>query len=40
MSAGFREIGDDKNALDQQQREEMLATIDADSLAAERASAR
>ena len=37
ISAGFREIGDDKNALDQQQREEMLATIGADSLAAERA---
>lgn len=36
-SEGFREIGDDKNALDQRQREEMLATIDADSLAAERA---
>ena len=37
MSAGFREIGDDKNALDQRQREEMLATIDADDLAAQRA---
>jgi hypothetical protein len=36
ISAGFREIGDDKHALDQQQREEMLATISADSLAAER----
>jgi hypothetical protein len=35
--AGFREIGDDKNALDQQQRETLLATIDADSLSAERA---
>jgi hypothetical protein len=37
ISAGFREIGDDKNVLDQQQRETMLATIGADSLAAERA---
>lgn len=38
ISAGFREIGDDdKNALDERQRAEMLATIDADSLAAERA---
>jgi hypothetical protein len=37
IRAGFREIGDDKNALDQRQREEMLATISADSLAAERA---
>jgi hypothetical protein len=37
MSAGFREIGDDKNALDERQRAEALATIDADSLAAERA---
>jgi hypothetical protein len=36
ISAGFREISDG-NALDQQQREAMLATIDADSLAAERA---
>src|SRR4029077_1073506 len=26
ISAGFREIGDDKHALDQRQREEMLAT--------------
>ena len=37
ISASFREIGDDKNALDQRQREEMLATIASDSLAAERA---
>jgi hypothetical protein len=37
INAGFREIGDDKNALDQRQREEMLATIDADILSAERA---
>ena len=37
ISAGFREIGDDKNALNARQRAEMLATIDADSLAAERA---
>ena len=37
ISAGFREIGDDKHALDQRQRDEMLATISADSLAAERA---
>jgi hypothetical protein len=37
INAGFREIGDDKNALDQRQREEMLATIASDSLAAERA---
>jgi hypothetical protein len=36
VRAGFREIGDDKHALDQRQREEMLATISADSLAAER----
>lgn len=36
ISAGFREIGDDKNALDEGRRAEMLATIDADSLAAER----
>lgn len=37
ISTGFREIGDDTNALDQRQREEMLATISADSLIAERA---
>jgi hypothetical protein len=37
ISAGLCEIGDEKNALDQRQREEMLATISADSLAAERA---
>ena len=37
ISASFREIGDDKNALNARQRAEMLATIDADSLAAERA---
>jgi hypothetical protein len=37
ISAGFHEIGDDKNALDQKQHEEMLAIISADSLAAERA---
>ncbi|MBR0698110.1 hypothetical protein [Bradyrhizobium lablabi] len=37
ISAGFREIGDDKHALDQRQREELLATIDADDLAAQRA---
>jgi hypothetical protein len=36
ISAGFREIGDDKNALDERQRAEMLVTIDADGLAAER----
>jgi hypothetical protein len=35
ISAGFREISDG-NALDQQQRETMLATIHADSLSAER----
>jgi hypothetical protein len=35
ISAGFHEIADDKNALDQQQRGD--ATISADSLAAERA---
>jgi hypothetical protein len=38
ISAGFREISDgDENALDARQREEMLATIALDSLAAERA---
>jgi hypothetical protein len=37
ISAGFRELGDDKNALDERQRAEALATISADSLAAERA---
>ena len=36
VSAGFREIGDDTQALDQQQRETMLATISADRLIAER----
>ncbi|UFX47070.1 hypothetical protein HAP47_0010535 [Bradyrhizobium sp. 41S5] len=36
-SAGFREIGDPKNALDERQRAEMLATIAADRLSAERA---
>jgi hypothetical protein len=36
VSADFREIGDDKNALSQTQREEMLATIASDRLAAER----
>ena len=33
----FVRFGDDTNALDQRQREEMLATISADSLIAERA---
>jgi hypothetical protein len=37
ISAGFHKVGDDEHALDQRQREEMLATISADSLAAERA---
>ncbi|UGY28182.1 hypothetical protein HU675_0016255 [Bradyrhizobium septentrionale] len=36
ISAGFREMSDG-NALDQQQRETMLATIDADDLLAQRA---
>ena len=36
ICAGLDEISDDKNALDQGQRETMLATIDADSLLAER----
>ena len=36
ISAGFREIGDDKHALDQRQREEMEAQISADMLMAER----
>jgi len=34
ISAGFREIGDDKHALDQRQREEMEAQISADMLMA------
>jgi hypothetical protein len=38
ISAGFREISDgDKNALDERQRAEILATIDADNMAAQRA---
>jgi hypothetical protein len=38
ISADFREISDgDKDALDERQREEMLATIASDRLAAERA---
>jgi hypothetical protein len=37
IRAGFREIADDKNALDERQRAEALATLDADDLAAQRA---
>src|SRR4029079_11392347 len=37
INAEFDQISDDKAAFSQAQREEMLATISADSLAAERA---